>query len=116
MRCLKCGQETENGQVFCAAWLAQMKGQPIKPGTPVNIPIRPASEPREAQRQQIRPEEQISLLEGRLSFLRKWIAALVVLVLLLSVALGYFVYQDLSRQEIGQNYQPMETVDGAGAN
>ena len=40
MYCLKCGNETENEQVFCQRCLDVMEQYPVKPGTIARIPHR----------------------------------------------------------------------------
>ena len=40
MYCLKCGNETENEQVFCQRCLDRMEQYPVKPGTIARIPHR----------------------------------------------------------------------------
>ena len=39
MNCVKCGKDTTENNVFCPECLAQMADYPVKPGTPVQIPI-----------------------------------------------------------------------------
>ena len=43
MACLKCGKETQEGQVFCHDCKSVMGQYPIKPGTPVHIIQRPTT-------------------------------------------------------------------------
>ena len=40
MSCLRCGKNTEAPEVFCAECLAEMDQQPVKPGTPIQLPVR----------------------------------------------------------------------------
>ncbi len=43
MKCMRCGNQTEENQVFCAECLEDMERQPVKPGTPVLLPDRKKS-------------------------------------------------------------------------
>lgn len=110
MRCLKCNRETEGNQVFCSECLAQMKKEPIKPGTPITLPKRPPSKPRVNIRPQIRPEEQIEQLETQVARLHRWIAILVTVLMVLSGVFIYFLSSYDNHFGIGQNYTPMTTV------
>ena len=114
MRCLRCNRETTDNQVFCDECLAQMKTEPIKPGTPVNLVKRPPSVPREPLQPQIRPEEQFAHLEHRISRLHRWIAALVILAMLFAGILGWTIWHSDDGFAIGQNYTPMTTVEPTG--
>ena len=40
MRCMKCGRDTENEQVFCESCREIMAKYPVKPGTVVQLPHR----------------------------------------------------------------------------
>ncbi len=40
MSCMRCGKETDEGQVFCTECLEDAERHPIKPGTPVQLPKR----------------------------------------------------------------------------
>ena len=40
MACLKCGRETIDPQVFCNTCQEVLARYPVKPGTPVQLPIR----------------------------------------------------------------------------
>ncbi len=110
MRCLKCNRETADNQVFCDECLAQMKQQPIKPGTPITLPKRPPSKPRTKPHPQVRPEEQIEKLEKQVSHLHRCITVLLTLLLVVSAVFLYFLSNNSSDFGIGQNYTPMETM------
>lgn len=107
MKCLKCSRETSEGQVFCDECLAQMKKQPIKPGTPVNLPQRPASTPRSEKHAVVRPEDQIVRLEARVAQLRRTVTVLALTVILLGGILMFWLIQSNGIPDIGQNYTPM---------
>ena len=40
MNCLRCGKEIESEQVFCEECQTVMEKQPVKQGTPINLPKR----------------------------------------------------------------------------
>ncbi len=42
MFCMRCGREIAPEQVFCEDCLEVMAQHPVKPGTPVQLPIRPS--------------------------------------------------------------------------
>ena len=46
MRCLKCGRELKESQVFCDICREDMANYPVKPGTPIQLPPRNDSIPR----------------------------------------------------------------------
>ena len=110
MHCLKCNRETEDNQVFCKECLAQMAKEPIKPGTPVTIPKRPPSTPRENLPPAVRPEEQVVQLQHQVSRLHKWITVVTVLLLIVSSLLLYGIATREEGFSIGQNYTPMDPV------
>ena len=41
MKCLRCGNNAAEDQLFCDECLTNMEKHPVKPGTPVHIPKRP---------------------------------------------------------------------------
>lgn len=41
--CMKCGKKLGSSQVFCDECLEKMEQNPVKPGTVVNLPNRPAA-------------------------------------------------------------------------
>ena len=117
MHCLKCGQETEEGQVFCQECLLDMGRHPVDPNEVVLLPQRPATPPakKPARRRTVLPEERILQLKKRIRLL----AVLLVLVTTIAAALAYPTVQYFRRYRLrpGQNYSsivattaPAETV------
>lgn len=104
MQCIKCGRDTENNQVFCPECLASMDQAPIKPGTPVSIPKRPAREYTPPVKKD-KPEDIILRLQKKLKAL-----TIVILILLvgLGVSLGIIAYHFTTTEHggpaIGSNY------------
>ena len=113
MNCMKCGQEIEEGQVFCAECLAEMGKYPVKPGTAVLLPhSKPVSPVKKAYakwRQTPTPEEMVVRLKKRL---RRMILIWLITLLLL-VAFAYPTISRLLEEEKllpGQNYTAITTT------
>ena len=111
MNCLKCGRETEDGQVFCKECLDVMEKYPVKPGTAVLLPKRsPAPAGKKPRWHPVpTPEEQAARLKVQN---RRLIAVVVILAVLLAVG-GYFTGRYLIERRPmrpGQNYSTAETV------
>ena len=64
MHCMKCGQKVKGRQVFCDDCLDIMDQYPVKPGTPIQLPIyTPPAPPAKAPRKRAKkPEELIHQL------------------------------------------------------
>lgn len=112
MNCLKCGMETPDPHVFCDSCRMEMEKYPVKPDTPVQLPLRSA--PEAARRVPKRkappkPEEQIPRLKR---LIRRLTAAVCVLVLLLGILVVVAV--EYSRRQpkpvIGQNYNTVQST------
>lgn len=71
MNCMKCGQEIQDGQVFCPGCLEVMEKFPIAPGAHIQIPRRPARAP-EKKVKEIPLQAQIASLKKLIRWL--WIA------------------------------------------
>lgn len=87
MNCLRCGKETVGNQVFCNECLEVMKKNPVKPGTPVQIPIRkaPAPDKKQSSRQRkLSESEQILQYRNLIRWLTVTIAVLCVILCLLA--------------------------------
>ena len=117
MACLKCGRDTAAGQVFCEDCLEVMEYYPVKPGTTVQLPKRPATPPRKIiKRRAPSPEEQIHVLKQRV-----WILAVsLVVALLIAGLLAVPAYEYLMEDTRlpGQNYStviPTTYVQDAAA-
>lgn len=117
MHCLKCGRETDEGQVFCQECLLDMGKHPVDPNEVVLLPQRPATPPakKPARRRTVPSEERIIHLKRRIRLL----TVLLLLVTLAASALAYPTVQYFRRYRLrpGQNYSsivattaPAETV------
>ena len=62
MFCMKCGREIREDRVFCEECLADMARHPVKPGTPVQLPVRPvqAVAKRSSRKKEVTVETQLS--------------------------------------------------------
>ena len=112
MYCMKCGKEIKENQVFCEACLVIMDKYPVKPGTHIQIPQRPASTAGKPvfRKRILTPEEQILRLRRSMKYL---VVALVcsILVLCLTVTMlvrTIAVYEE--NASIGKNYNTVEAA------
>lgn len=106
MHCLKCGRETGQNQVFCAACLETMEAHPVKPGTAVNLPRHAAAAATKKSSQRKRhltPDEQILYLRKHLRRARALGLILAVLLALSSAMLLYEIFNP-DDPALGQNY------------
>ena len=108
MECLRCGRETDGNTAFCSACAQQMAKHPIKPGTPVLLPVRPASGEKAAARKRERtPSQTIAQLQQMI----RWLTVIIALLSLLLCATAVFLLHTLDAQadsnRPGRNY----TVD-----
>lgn len=114
MQCIKCGRDVEDKQVFCPECLASMDQAPVKPGTPVSIPKRPAREYTPPVKKD-KPEEIILRLQKKLKVLS---VTILVLVIALSISLGMITYHFVTTEhdgfDIGFNYSTEAADDFRG--
>lgn len=111
MNCLRCGRETDDKQVFCVQCLADMARYPVRPDTPVHLPLRKAVSPQRKnsrhQRKDGSPEEMLILLQRRIRVL--WATVIILFMMLSAAAIGVLVARQqglpLIIPNIGQNYQ-----------
>lgn len=115
MRCIKCGREIREPQVFCDLCLAEMEKYPVKPNITVQLPVRPAAAPakKKAKRQKYtKPEEQIRYLRSKVRWISLALAVtLVAFAVTAAVALQLLDQRD-SGYGVGQNYGTMDSVNG----
>ena len=108
MRCLKCGVEIQEPEVFCDDCKAVMAQYPVRPDAVVHIPERPAiqAEKPQKKRKQIYADY-IRALRRAIKLLTGAVITLVLIVCLL----GFMLYQQLQNDQrpiIGQNYTTTE--------
>ena len=110
MKCLKCGRETDEGQVFCSECREKMADYPVKPGTPVLLPRR-SEENTAARKAKWHPapsmEEQVQKLRRQNRILTA-ILCVVLLFLLVAGAMSIRYLLDKTPFRPGQNYSSME--------
>ena len=107
MECIKCGRETQAGQTFCDECLQQMAKHPVKPGTPVHLPVRPASEKAASRKRERTPAQVIGDLQKMIRWLTVTIAILSVLLCATAVFLLHALDAQNAKSAPGRNY----TVD-----
>ena len=112
MQCMKCGQDVENGNVFCPVCLGDMKKYPVRPGTVVQLPKHQEAPPRRPLPKRKQPPP----LEEQIKVLRKWVrvlAAALTVTLLLLIGTGYLLFRSHTEEEEllpGQNYSAATTA------
>lgn len=69
--CLKCGKEIPEKRVFCEECLDIMALHPVKPGTPVQLPVRPSQTAvkRSSRRKELSPEQQLKRHKSAIAWL-----------------------------------------------
>ena len=109
MNCIKCGRELRDEQVFCYECQEGMENYPVKPGTPVQLPVRsllPETKPKTPKgRNSLSPEIRLRRMRTTVRLL---ILALVVslLAFLLTSFLALRLLDERDKQSrIGQNYR-----------
>lgn len=82
MKCIKCGVEIPTDQVFCADCLEDMQKHPVKPDTPLILPVQRTQQSvkRSSRKKTVKPEERINRL-------RKTVIYLLVITMVLAVLL-----------------------------
>lgn len=109
MNCLKCGREISDGSVFCDGCLEDMKKYPVKPGTPVQLPIHtPAPPPKKKSARgkfSGKPEEIARHLRSTNRWLTLALIAAVIAFALTAAMLLSTMNQLRDSTKIGQNYQ-----------
>lgn len=108
MRCLKCGEETRDNQVFCEKCLIVMTGYPVKIDAKVHIPKRSnsaASKKPSSRKKAPSPEEQIALMH---KLIRRLMVALLAVSLLFVLCVAALIHNrkkaDTVPTTIGRNY------------
>ena len=110
MYCMKCGKETKENQVFCDACLVIMDKHPVKPGTHIQIPQRPASHTSKpvSRKRSYTPEEQVLRLRRSVKGL---VLALVCTILAFGLTITFLAHSVAEARQnasIGKNYNTIE--------
>ena len=108
MNCMKCGVEIPENQVFCDHCLSVMEEYPIKSGAHIHLPKREEvvelpKRPNKKKRG-ITQEEQLSFLRKKVLRLHLIVAVLVLLLGMVSAFLGIRLYEETTKPETGRNY------------
>ncbi len=115
MYCIKCGNVTENDQIFCTHCLQVMEQYPVKPGATIQLPRRASAQApkKQSRRRSLPPEEQVV-------HMRVTIRTLVAILGAALIALGISLWLNLSSHSanaepseppLGQNYTVYDTTD-----
>ena len=112
MYCMKCGREVEDEQVFCVDCLKDMAKYPVRPGTAVHLPKRPAYTPIRRvtpKRKALSPEE---VVKKQRRLIRRLSIALTVATLLAALMAYPAVSYILGNDDliIGQNYSVIQDL------
>ena len=110
MHCMKCGREIEEGQVFCIECLKDMARYPVRPGTAVHLPKRPAYSPirRTVPKRKTIPAEDMVKRQRRIIRRLSWA---LVITSILAALMAYPTITHLLESEdfpIGQNFSVIE--------
>ena len=108
---MRCGVNTAEKEVFCSDCLASMEKYPVKPGTPVHIPMRgmaPDAKKVSKKKRDLPPDEQISRLRSMIRMLTAGLMAALVVIMLLSGILLVSSLQDKSQTPSTRNYTATE--------
>lgn len=113
MKCLKCGVDISEDEVFCMECLLEAQRYPVDPAAAVYLPKREKAEtPKKSPRRRTQSaEDQIRLLKRRLRLQ----AALLVLMTAIVLGITYpaLTYLAKNHHRTGQNYSAMTTAPSA---
>ena len=110
MRCLKCGREIPDQQVFCLDCLEEMKKHPVKPNATVQLPVRaetPVVKKKVRKHRDTKPEDQIRRQQVVIRCLCAALAVSLAAFALCAVMLLHLMDQRATAPNIGQNYGAM---------
>lgn len=118
VKCMKCGREIDDSQVFCVDCLVEMEKYPIKPGISVLLPKREdvsvGKKPASYHRSIPTPEAQIIALRKRIHFLCVgWAITLLVL-----AGICFYMVEHLKQHTQflpGQNYSSVVNSESEGS-
>lgn len=112
MRCVRCGVEIREPDMFCEKCLAAMERDPVKPNITVQLPVRPVKPPAKKKNRRPRyakPEEQIRHLRRW----RRWLILLLVVSLSALAITAAMLLRSLEppadSPSIGQNYGTIDS-------
>lgn len=118
MKCMKCGRETGQDQLFCDSCSAEMKKYPVSPDTVVQLPnskLRQPVKKSAARRRPASDPEQLRQLTHRVHLLR--VALGVALALLIVLSCVSIRLAAKSRRPLpGQNYSTVSQKSSSAGN
>ena len=107
VRCMKCGREIGDQQVFCEDCLAEMEKHPVKANATVHLPPRtevPAPKKKPRKHRELKPEELLRQQRLIIRFLCAALAVSVAAFVLTAVMLLKLIEERDAAPSIGQNY------------
>ena len=109
-QCLKCGKETADRAVFCDECQSIMDQNPVKPGTVIHLPQRPAPQDRKNRdyAEEAESAKLLKRLRGTVRLLAAVVALLSVVLVFMAMALIRSITEQPDVPYIGRNYT---TVD-----
>ena len=93
MRCLECGRDVKDQQVFCDDCQESMEQYPVKPGTPIQLPPRddtPKKKPAK-KKKLLKPEEQIPRLRSSVQLLTLALVGVIIAFILAVLMVVYLL-------------------------
>lgn len=111
MYCLKCGEQCQQGQVFCEACTEDMKLHPVKPDAVVQLPPEPQPTKQFYYRPLWTSEEQIRKLTQKNRLLTCLLVITLVLAILFATISTNAVRDVLKQRLKGQNYTTLTQTE-----
>lgn len=115
MRCLKCGREIKDTQVFCEGCQGSMEHYPVKPGTPIQLPHRqtpPVVKKKPSKRKKaLKPEEQIPRLRHTIRLLTVALIGAIIAFALAALATLYLLEQRDGRNVSRETFRSITVSD-----
>ena len=109
MNCIKCGRALRGEEVFCFECQEEMENNPVKPGTPVQLPVHPVLPETKAKSPRIRktlpPEMRIHRMRNTIRLLALALAAALLAFVVTSLLVLHLLDQRDHQSRTGQNYR-----------
>ena len=107
MRCMKCGREIKERQVFCGDCLAEMEKYPVSPNTTVRLPVRRVSttvKKKSRRNWDSKPEDQIRHMRLLIRCLCVALAVTLAAFALVATLLLHMIDQREQNPDVDPNY------------
>ena len=112
MYCLKCGKETERGQVFCPECQDGMRQYPVDPNTPIHLHQRNPEQDKKVAYEKEQSEAEIIMQMRRMI---RWLTVTIGILSLLLCLLAGLLFTKLGSTtqnlDIGKNYSTIGVED-----